>query len=82
MDHAMGVLTVVYEEPFWVGVYVRRTAQRVEVARLFFDGEPDDGEVYDRLTRHFNGLRFGPLPAGSALRIRPPPGTVDAAAQI
>ena len=38
-------LTVLFDEPFWVGLYERETDGRYEVARVVFGAEPKDYEV-------------------------------------
>ena len=53
-------LTVLFQEPFWVGVYERSCGGRLEVCKITFGGEPGDGEVLAYLLDHWRELRFSP----------------------
>lgn len=46
MDKASGILTVHFEEPFWVGVFERRSKGKLAVCKVTFGSEPKDYEVY------------------------------------
>ncbi len=59
MDAAAS-LTVYFEEPFWVGVYERRSGTRLEACKVTFGAEPKDYEVYDFFLKHWSNLRFSP----------------------
>lgn len=51
-------LTVLFEEPFWVGILERSDGKKYEVCKIVFGGEPTDGEIYEFLLRNYNKLRF------------------------
>ncbi|QZY57202.1 YjdF family protein [Crassaminicella profunda] len=51
-------LTVLFEEPFWVGIFERTYDGRYEVSRIIFGPEPKDYEVYDVILKKFNHIRF------------------------
>lgn len=51
-------LTVLFEEPFWVGILERSDGKRYEVCKIVFGAEPTDGEVYEFLLKNYNRLRF------------------------
>jgi hypothetical protein len=53
-------LTVFFEEPFWIGVFERRSGIKLEVAKVTFGAEPKDYEVYDAFLNNWNRLRFSP----------------------
>lgn len=53
-------LTVLFDEPFWVGLYERETDGRYEVARIVFGAEPKDYEVEAWLLANACALRFSP----------------------
>lgn len=73
MTQVEGMLTVFFEDPFWVGVYQRREGDRLEVAKVVFGAQPKDYEVYARLLRDWPRLRFSPAQADApALRHRNP----------
>lgn len=52
--------TVLFQPPFWVGVYERAQGGRLEVCRITFGAEPRDGEVLAYLLEHWRQLRFSP----------------------
>lgn len=52
--------TVLFEDPFWVGLYERNRGGRLEVCKITFGGEPRDGEVLAWLLDHWRELRFSP----------------------
>ena len=53
-------LTVVFEEPFWVGVFERRDGSGLSVSRVVFGAEPKDAEVWDFVLHGYYGLHFSP----------------------
>ncbi|PKM74013.1 MAG: DUF2992 domain-containing protein [Firmicutes bacterium HGW-Firmicutes-16] len=53
-------LTVLYDEPFWVGVYERFYEGELEVCKVSFGAEPKDSEVYEYFLNNFNDLSFSP----------------------
>ncbi len=53
-------LTVLFEAPFWVGLYEREADGLYEVCKITFGAEPKDFEVYDLLLKNYNGLKFSP----------------------
>lgn len=60
-------LTILFEDPFWIGLCQREEAGCYTVCRIVFGAEPRDGEVYEFLLKGWNHLRFSPpLPADTA----------------
>ena len=59
-DTVKAVLTVLFEDPFWVGIYERSAGGRYEVCKITFGAEPKDYEVYDYLLKNWSKLRFSP----------------------
>ncbi len=53
-------LTVLFQDPFWVGIYERQCCGRYEVCKVTFGAEPKDFEVYDFLLRNYSWMRFSP----------------------
>ncbi len=53
-------LTVLFEPPFWIGLYERTEGGRYEVCKITFGAEPKDYDVYEFLLRHWHDLRFSP----------------------
>ena len=64
METAKAKLTVLFEPPFWVGVFERESGGRYEACRIVFGAEPRDFEVYAYVLDHYDQLEFSPaLPA-------------------
>ena len=49
---ARSTLTVLFENPFWVGVYERIDGDRYEVCKIIFGEEPKAYEVWDFLVKN------------------------------
>ena len=59
----MGVkinLTILFENPFWIGLYERIDGDKYEVCKITFGAEPKDYEVYDFLLKNWHKLKFSP----------------------
>ena len=59
MEKGYAVLTVLFEDPFWVGLYEREAAGTYQVCKITFGAEPKDHEVYAFLLEHWRHLPFG-----------------------
>ena len=66
METGYAVLTVLFEDPFWVGVYERREGRAYQVCKITFGAEPRDYEVYALLLEHWRHLPFSPSMEGAA----------------
>ena len=53
-------LTVVFDDPFWVGVFTRQEGGGLTAARTVFGAEPKDYEVYEYFLANWYSLRFSP----------------------
>ena len=51
-------LTILFENPFWVGIYERIDGDCYQVCKITFGAEPSDREVYEFLLRNWAVLRF------------------------
>ena len=60
-------LTVLFEDPFWVGICEREFEGRYEVCKITFGAEPKDYEIYDFLLKNYYKLRFSPSLEASAM---------------
>ena len=54
------VLTVFFEEPFWVGVFEKTEHGKLSVSKVVFGAEPKDNEVFEYFLKHHKDLRFSP----------------------
>lgn len=71
MEKTISKLTVLFEEPFCVGVFERECGGRYEVCKVTFGAEPKDYEVYAFLLKNYERLRFSPsLAAGASAERR------------
>lgn len=65
METAKAKLTVLFDPPFWVGVFERERAGLYEACRVVFGAEPRDFEIYAYILDHYDRLAFSPtLAAG------------------
>lgn len=62
------MLTVYFEDPFWVGVWERWDDKGLTAAKITFGGEPRDAEIYGFLLSHWHELRFSPAVEGARKR--------------
>ena len=60
MNETRGMLTVFFEEPFWVGIFEKREHGTLSVCKVTFGAEPKDYEVWEFVLRHYQALNFGP----------------------
>lgn len=51
-------VTVMYQTPFWVGIFERVSEAHYAVARNVFGAEPTDAELYDFILHHYDALNF------------------------
>ena len=60
MNTSASSLTILFEAPFWIGLYERESNGRYEVCIITFGAEPKDYEVYDFLLKNWSSLKFSP----------------------
>ena len=60
MDKTREMLTVYFEEPFWVGIFERISGGMLTVCKVTFGAEPKDYEVQEFILKHYSRLRFSP----------------------
>ena len=53
-------LTILFDDPFWIGLCERELDGRYEAARIVFGAEPKDYEIYEFLLKNWGRLRFSP----------------------
>ena len=63
MGCAHSRFTVLFEGPFWIGLYEREEDGLYTVCKVTFGAEPSGAEVYAFLCAHWHSLRFGPAVA-------------------
>lgn len=52
-------ITVLFEDPFWVGILEREEDGALSVCKVTFGAEPKDYEVHAFLLANWRSLRFG-----------------------
>ena len=60
MAISSSLFTVLFEDPFWIGLYTREDGGRYTVCKITFGAEPKDYEVYEFLLGHWSELIFSP----------------------
>ena len=60
METAKAKLTVLFDPPFWVGIFEREHDGIYEACRIVFGPEPRDNEVYAYILAHYDCLEFSP----------------------
>ena len=58
MNRSSVTLTVLFDAPFWVGVFERVDDDKLTVAKVTFGAEPKDYEIYDFILKNFYRLKF------------------------
>ena len=65
METVLMELTVVFDDPFWVGVFERYSTEGLEAARVVFGAEPKDDAVYRAVLARYSLLAFSPAIAAA-----------------
>lgn len=60
MGDVMGRLTVLFEEPFWVGIVEHIEDGMLSVSKVVFGAEPKEYEVYAFVLSQYDRLLFSP----------------------
>lgn len=53
-------LTILFEAPFWIGLFERFNEQGLSVCKVTFGAEPTDKEVIEFVEEHWHQLQFSP----------------------
>ena len=61
MGTTVASVTILFEAPFWIGLYEREKDGRYEVCKITFGAEPKEYEVYAFLLEHWRELQFSPV---------------------
>lgn len=61
MDNTVTVsFTVLFEEPFWIGIYEREYRGKYEACKITFGAEPKIYQIYEYLQKNHRKMRFSP----------------------
>lgn len=53
-------LTVLFENPFWIGIFERISDEKLSVCKVTFGAEPKDYEVWEFVLNNYYKLKFSP----------------------
>lgn len=70
METAKAKLTVLFDPPFWIGLFERERKGRYEACRVVFGAEPRDFEVYACILERYDRLAFSPALASGPVEER------------
>lgn len=54
------ILTVYFEDPFWVGLFESILDGKLSVCKVTFGAEPKDNEILEYVLRYYEQLKFSP----------------------
>jgi len=54
----MITLSVLFEDPFWVGIFEETEGRKLRAARVVFGAEPTDAAVYEFILTSYQKIRF------------------------
>ena len=78
MDKVTGKLTVLFQEPFWIGVFERTENGKLSVCKVTFGAEPRDYDVMDFVQKNYFRLQFSPAVKADAGKEHASTGADDA----
>lgn len=58
MDKITGKLTVLFEDPFWIGIFERVIDNKLSVCKVTFGPEPSEAELYGFVLEYYYQLEF------------------------
>ena len=59
MEKVKVTMTVLFEEPFWIGIYEREDGESYQATKILFGAEPKGLEVQEYLLKNVYRLSFG-----------------------
>lgn len=70
-------LTVLFESPFWVGIFEREQDEKYSVAKIVFGAEPRDFEVFEFVINKMDRLKFSSPQEGEIVKRKVSPKRVQ-----
>lgn len=58
MEKVTCKLTVLFENPFWIGLFERKEGRNLSVSKVIFGTEPKEYDVYEFLQKNYYDLEF------------------------
>lgn len=69
MDKVSDRLTVIFEDPFWIGIFERIEEGKLSVCKITFGAEPKEYDIYTCILNNYVGLRFSPAVAAEVKEV-------------
>lgn len=66
MDRNFSSFTLLFQEPFWIGVAERWDEAGYSAARVVFGAQPTEPQLYEWLLREWHRLNFSPAREGES----------------
>ena len=63
-------LTILFEDPFWIGLFEKTEDNQMQVCKVTFGAEPTDREVMEFVDKYWNQLIYS-RPIGNEVKPRP-----------
>lgn len=51
-------LTVLFDNPFWIGIFEIQEKEQYKVCKVTFGAEPKDGEIYEFILKNYYKINF------------------------
>lgn len=66
----MHSLTILFEDPFWIGLLESIEGDQMQVCKITFGAEPTEQEVLEYLCKNWNNLKYS-KPIEAAVKAKP-----------
>ena len=63
-------LTILFEDPFWIGLFEKTEDNQMQVCKVTFGAEPTDQEVLEFVNKNWNKLQYS-RPIETETKFRP-----------
>lgn len=63
-------LTILFENPFWVGLFEKTEGNQMQVCKVTFGAEPTDQEVLEFVNKNWNKLQYS-QPIETEVKLKP-----------
>ena len=61
MSSSKCMLTVYFDDPFWIGIFERICDNNLTVTKVTFGSEPKDYEIQNFILKYYSSLQFSPV---------------------
>lgn len=63
-------LSILFEDPFWIGLFEKTEDNQMQVCKVTFGAEPTDQEVLEFVNKNWNKLQYS-RPIETEVKLRP-----------